>query len=59
MKPEMIKPMVFLEKETLIEMVSILPDDLLSIVAAQVDTKKFAEFLLDGHTDLLQGALMI
>jgi len=59
MKPEMIKPMIFLEKETLIDMVSILPPDLLSIVAAQVDTKKFAEFLLDGHTDLLQDALMI
>ncbi len=59
MKPEMIKPMIFLEKETLIKMVSILPDDLLSIVAAQVDTKKFAEFLLDGHTDLLKDALMI
>lgn len=59
MKPEMIKPMIFLEKETLIDMVSILPDDLLSIVAAQVDTKKFAEFLLDGHTDLLQEAMMI
>lgn len=59
MKPDMIKPMIFLEQETLIDMVSILPEDLLSIVAAQIDTKKFAEFLLDGHTDLLQEAMMI
>ncbi len=59
MKTEMVKPMVFLEKDTLIEMVSILPDDLLSIVAAQVDTKDFAEFLLEGHLDVLEEALMI
>lgn len=59
MKTEMVKPMVFLEKDTLMEMVSILPDDLLSIVAAQVDTKKFAEFLLEDHLDVLEQALMI
>ena len=59
MKTEMVKPMVFLEKDTLMDMVSILPDDLLSIVAAQVDTKKFAEFLLEDHLDVLEQALMI
>ena len=59
MKTEMVKPSVFLEKDTLMEMVSILPDDLLSIVAAQVDTKKFAEFLLEDHLDVLEQALMI
>ena len=45
MKTEMVKPMVFLEKDTLVDMISILPEDLMSIVAAQVDTKQFAEFL--------------
>lgn len=59
MKQDMVKPMVFLEKDTLIDMVSILPPDLLSIVTAQVDTKEFAEFILDGHMDLLEGAMMI
>ncbi len=59
MKTEMVKPMIYLEKETMMEMVSILPDDLLSIVAAQVDTRAFAEFLLEGHTDVLEQALMI
>lgn len=59
MKQDMVKPMVFLEKDTLIDMVSILPPDLLSIVTAQVDTKDFAEFLLDGHMDLLEGSMMI
>ena len=59
MKQDMVKPMINLEKESLGNMITELPDDLMSIVAAQVDTKKFAEFLLDGHTDLLEGALMI
>ena len=59
MKQDMVKPMVFLEKETLIDMVSILPPDLLSIVTAQVDSKDFAEFILDGHMDLLEGIMMI
>ncbi len=59
MKTEMVKPMIYLEKDTLMEMVSILPDDLLSIVAAQVDTREFAKFLLEGHLDVLEQALMI
>lgn len=59
MKPEMIKPMINLNKESLVNMISILPDDLMAIVAAQVDTKDFAEFLLDDRLDLLEGALMI
>lgn len=59
MKQDMVKPMVFLEKDTLIDMVSILPPDLLSIVTAQVDTKKFSEFILDGHMDLLENVMMI
>ena len=59
MKQDMVKPMINLEKESLVNMITELPDDLMSIVAAQVDTKKFAEFILDGHTDLLEGALMI
>ena len=59
MKTEMVKPMINLQKETMIDMISILPEDLMSIVAAQVDTKDFAEFLLDDHLDLLEGALMI
>ena len=59
MKTEMVKPMVFLEKETLVDMITILPDDLMSIVAAQVDTREFAEFLLEDHLDVLEQAMMI
>lgn len=59
LKPDMIKPMIMLNKETLINMISELPENLMSIVAAQVDTKEFAKFLQDGHMDLLEGAWMI
>ena len=59
MKQDMVKPMAALEKETLVKMISILPDDLMAIVGAQIDTKKFAEFLLDGHLDVLKDAMMI
>ncbi len=59
MKPEMVKPMIALEKESIVNMITELPDDLMSIVGAQIDTKVFAEFLLDDRLDLLEGALMI
>lgn len=59
MKADMVKPMIALKQESLIDMIEILPEDLMSIVAAQVDTQKFAEFLLDDRLDLLEQALMI
>ena len=59
MKQDMVKPMVMLNKETLMGMNALLPPDLLSIVAAQIDTKEFAKFLQDGHMDLLEKAMMI
>ncbi len=59
MKNDMVPSMIALEKETLINMVSILPEDLLSTVAAQVDTKEFAKFLMDGHLEFLEKAWMI
>ena len=59
MKNDMIPSMIALEKETLIEMISILPEDLMSIVASQVDTQKFAEFLIEGHLDFLKDAWMM
>ena len=59
MKNDMIPSMIALEQETLINMISVLPEDLLSTVAAQVDTKELAKFLLDGHKDVLEQALMM
>ena len=55
----MVPSMIALEKESLIKMNSVLPDDLMSIVAAQVDTKEFAKFLIEGHMDFLKEALML
>lgn len=58
-KPDMIKPLVMLNKETLMNMNLLLTDELLSIVLSQIDTKEFAKFLQDGHMDILGGAWMI
>lgn len=59
LKPEMVKPMIMLNKETLVNMISELPSDMMSIVASQVDTKRFAIFLQKGHMDLIEDAWMI
>lgn len=59
MKPDMVKPMIMLNKDSLVNMVSKLPPDLMSIIAAQIDADKLAKFLQDGHMELLEKALMI
>ena len=59
LKPDMIKPMIMLNKETLVNMISELPSDMMSIVASKVDPKEFAKFLQRGHMDLIEEALMI
>lgn len=59
MKQDMVKPMIALEKDSLVTMIQELPDDLMAIVGAQIDTKKFADFLLDGHLEILENAMMI
>ena len=59
MKNDMIPSMIALEKETLVDMIKVLPEDLISVVAAQVDTKEFAKFVMDGHLDILKQSLMI
>lgn len=59
MKPDMVKPMIMLSKESLVDMISELPSDLMSIVAAQIDTADLAAFIQKGHMDLIEDALMI
>ena len=59
MKPEMVKPMIMLNKESLVEMIGELPRDLMAIVGAQIEAREFAKFLQDGHMDLIERALMI
>ena len=58
-KPDMIKPMIMLNKDTLVNMMTELPEELMSIVAAQIDAEKLAKFLQDGHMDLIEDALMV
>ena len=59
-KPDMITPMAMLNKETLAGMISELPEDLMSIVAAQVGAVDFARFLQRHSTmDLIERALMV
>ena len=59
MKNDMIPSMIQLEKETLVNMISVLPEELMSTVAAQVDTEEFAKFLMEGHMEFLEKAWMM
>ncbi|MBE7711091.1 MAG: hypothetical protein E7Z92_03010 [Cyanobacteria bacterium SIG31] len=59
MKPEMIKPMIKLSQETLIKIIQELPEDLMSIVAAQIDTRDFAKFLQRGNMEVIEKALLL
>ncbi len=54
MKPDIIKPMEVLEKETLMEMLSQLDENYLSIVMVQVDTQLFAEYLMKDCQPFLE-----
>ena len=59
MKNEIIPSMIVLEKETLVNMISTLPEELMSVVASQIDTDVFAKYLMNGHLDLLKDAWMM
>ena len=54
MKPDIIKPMEVLEKETLMEMLQEMDESYLNIVMVQVDTQMFAEYLLKDCESLLE-----
>lgn len=53
-KPDMVKSMVALNPESLQIMTRELPDDLFSIVAAQIDTKQLAQFLINKCPQVLE-----
>ena len=59
MKPDMVKPMIMLQKDTLVDMLTELTPELMSVVASQVDPNELAKFLQKGHMDLIEDALMI
>ena len=54
MKPDIIKPMEVLEKETLMEMLTELDENYLSVVMVQVDTQQFAEYLMKDCKPFLE-----
>ena len=53
-KPDMVKSMIALDGESLQRMTKQLPEDLFSIVATQVDTRQFAQLLIDRCPELLE-----
>lgn len=59
MKNEIVPSMIMLKKESLVNMITVLPEDLMSVVASQIDTEKFVNYLMQGHLDLLKDAWMI
>src|SRR5574344_2178742 len=52
-KPEMVKSMVALESESLQQMVTQLPPELLSVVETQVNTEELAKYLMSNCQDVL------
>jgi len=60
MKPDMVKPMIMLSKDSLVNMISELPRELMAIVGAQVDEKKLAIYLQKGnHMKVIEEALLV
>ncbi len=58
-KPDMVKTMINMEKMTLMRMLLELPENMLSIVTAQVNAVDFADFLQDGRMKLIEKSLMV
>ncbi|MBR3889214.1 hypothetical protein IKJ53_01740 [bacterium] len=53
-KPDMVKSMIALNTDSLQIMTRELPDDLFSVVAAQIDTKQFARYLINKYPQVLE-----
>lgn len=58
-KPEMIKPMIELQPDTLINLITELPPSFVAIVASQIDATDFATFLQHHRMKVLELAKMI
>lgn len=56
-KPEVIKAMEVIEQEEIINMVEELPQDLLQIVVSQMDTKEFAEQMIEQNPEAIAKLL--
>ena len=57
-QPEIIKGMYVIEPEYIQNMITELPNDLLSLVITQMDTEKFAEILMDRFPEVIAEIIM-
>lgn len=57
-QPEIIKGMSVIESEYIQNMITELPNDLLSLVITQMDTEKFAEILMDEFPEVIAEIIM-
>ena len=57
-QPEIIKGMSVIEPEYIQNMITELPNDLLSLVITQMDTEKFAEILMDRFPEVIAEIIM-
>lgn len=55
MKPDLVPAMVMLKQETLINMLSELPPEFISVIGAQIKPKDLAFLLQDGNLDILKN----
>ena len=57
-QPEVVKAMSVIEPEYIQNMISELPNDLLSIVITQIDTEKFADILLNEFPEIMAQIIL-
>lgn len=57
-QPEVVKAMSVIEPEYIQNMLTELPNDLLSLVITQMDTEKFAEILMDRFPEVIAEIIM-
>ena len=57
-QPEVVKAMSVIEPEYIQNMITELPNDLLSIVITQVDTEKFADILMNQFPEIIAEIIM-
>ncbi len=57
-QPEVVKAMSVIEPEYIQNMITELPNDLLSLVITQMDTEKFAEILMDEFPEVIAEIIM-
>lgn len=57
-QPEVVKAMSVIEPEYIQNMITELPNDLLSIVITQIDTEKFADLLMNEFSEIMAEIIM-